>query len=399
MTTPSFHEQTGISILAWQPIIVAATSYTPRGVLVRDDLAQVIDGYSHVIQANGGWWSASISLSGSLLEMEDWFAEGLNRHIEVFNSAGVLVFAGFVNQVDLSAGTLSATRGPLMDIANRVSVTYTPILDATVTPPIKGAQTTTTIADDATSQGKYGIFEDVVDGGALLDDGTTDDAAQMRDTYLAEMKDPESGEDVNIGGGSATPSVTLSILGYVHRFQKWVFQDLTAATTTISTKIQNVINGDPNVLFSTDFTKIATNALLVSRYEDDNRMGWDVLQELVSFGDASDNRYTLGVYANQRITYAAIPTTAEYQHRIAGENVEVRTFTGDTLVEPWNVLPARWMFLPDFLTGRGLPTALRDDPRYVFIESVTYTAPSTVQIAGNKVGSINQLLAKKGMWG
>ena len=394
----SYSEQSGISIKVWKPTIVAATSYVPKGTLIPGEWAQVMSSYSHDIQANGGWWSASIVLNGELVDMEDWFAEGINRHVEVHNSANVLIFAGFVNQVDLSAGTLSATRGPLMDVVNRVSVTYTPIIDATTTPPIQGTQTTTTIAGDATSQGKYAILEDVVEGGALLDDGVTDDAAQLRDTYLQEFKDPESSEDLNLGGGGSVPSVTLSVLGYVHRFQKYVMQDVTAATTTITTKIQNAINADPNGLFSTDFSKIATNAFLTSRYEDDNRMAWDVMQELVSIGDVNNDRYTLGVYANQQVAYAVLPDSAAYKHRIADGNIEVLTFMGDAIVEPWDVLPARWIFLPDFLTGRSLPAALRDDPRYIFIESVRYTAPNALQISGNKVGTVAQMLAKKGMW-
>jgi hypothetical protein len=276
VTTPSYFEQSGISISAWKPSIVAGVSYAPKG------------------------WSASITLNGELVDMEGWFTDGLNRHIEVHNSALELIFAGFVNQVDLSAGTLSATRGPLLDIANRVSVTYTPILDATTTPPIRGTQTTTIIADDTTSQGRYGILEDVVEGGSLLDDGVTDDAAQLRDTYLQEFKDPESSENLNLGGGSTVPSVTLGILGYVHRFQKYVMQDTTAATTTISTKIENVINDDPNSLFSTDFSRIDTNAFLTSRYEDDNRMAWDVLQELVSIGDVNNCANHSGLQASHR---------------------------------------------------------------------------------------------------
>jgi len=64
------------------------------------------------------------------------------------------------------------------------------------------------------------------------------------------------------------------------------------------------------------------------------------------------------------------------------------------------VLPAHWIFFPDFLVGRTQPTTdLRTDKRYMFIESVRYSAPDTIQMTGSKVGRLAQLLAKKGMWG
>lgn len=398
MTTPSLHESTGLSISAFTPTIVIATpAYTPAGALLDDSLAQKITAYSHELMANGGWWSATILINGSLINMEDWFDKGLNRHIEVYNPALVKIFEGFVNVVRLSAGSLSATRGPLLDVANRISVTYTPILDPTATPPIMGTQTTTTIANDTDSQDKYAILEDVVSGGRLLDDGTTDEAAQLRDTTLEESKDPESTEDLSLGS-AAEPSVELEILGYVHRFSKYITQTLTAATVAINTKLEDVINDDPNGLFSTDFSRIDANAFLVSRYEDDDRMAWDVINSVVSIGDASDNRYTFGIYDNIQATYTAIPTTAEYQHRIAGPAMDIETFGTGAIVEPWDVLPARWIFLPDFLVGRNQPTSLRLDPRYILIESVRFTAPNEVQISGNKISKLPQLIAKQGMF-
>jgi len=396
MTTASWFQQTGLSISVWEPTIDTATPlYTPRGRLVTDTLSDILSSYQHEILADGGWWSASITISLSVQESEDWFEDGLNRYIEVYNPALALVWAGFVNQVTISAGTLAATRGPLLDIANRVSVVYSPILDATTAPPLEGSETTTTIADDATSQTAYGILEAVVSGGKLLDDGTTDDAAQLRDVYLEENKDPQTSEDLDFSSG-ATATVQLDLLGYVHRLGKWIYQDMTAATVQIDTKIALFPAADPNGLLSTDVSQIAANAALTSRYEDDNRMAMDVLNEDVSLGDVANNRYTLGLYADQRITYAATPTTAAYQHDILGQAMRVETYGNGATVDPWDVLPARWVFLYSFLPGRGQPAALRDDPRFLFIESVRFSAPSTVQISGQKVSRIPQMIARLG---
>lgn len=394
MTTPSTFKATGISIQVWQPSIDTTTPlYTPRGGLVFASLEDIVDTYNHEILADGGWWSASISMSLSIQESEDWFENGLNRHVEVYNPSFELIWAGFVNQVTISAGTLTAVRGPLLDITNRVLVVYTPILDATTAPPLEGSETVTALANDTASQASFGILEDVVSGGKLLDDGTTDDATQLRDVYITENKDPQTSEDLDFSSGG-TATVQLDLLGYVHRFSKWIYEDVTAATVQIDTKLQLVLAADPNGMFSTDYSQIGTNNALTSRYENDNRMAWDVLGEEVALGDVANNRYTLGVYGNERITYAATPTTPAYQHDILDQAMRVETYGDAATVDPWDVLPARWMFLYSFLPGRGQPAALRTDPRFLFIESVRFTAPNAVQVSGQKFSRIPQMLAR-----
>jgi len=394
VTTPSNFQATGISVQVWKPSIdTVVPLYTPRGSVVSASLEDRIDSYGHEILADGGWWSASITMSLPVQETEDWFENGLNRHVEVYNPSFVLVWAGFVNQVTISAGTLTAVRGPLLDVTNRVVVVYTPILDATTAPPLEGSETVTALTTDATSRAAFGILEDVVSGGKLLDDGTTDDATQLRDVYIAENKDPQTSEDLDFSSGG-TATVQLDLLGYVHRFSKWIYEDVTAATVQIDTKIGLVITADPNGMFSTDLSQIGTNAALTSRYENDNRMAWDVLGEEVSLGDVANNRYTLGVYSGQRVTYAATPTTATYQHDILDQSMRVETYGDAATVDPWDVLPARWMFLYSFLPGRGQPAALRSDPRFLFIESVRFSSPNAVQVSGQKFSRIPQMLAR-----
>jgi len=367
--------------------------YIPRGMLITDALAEYVSSYQHEIAANGGWTSATVSLTLSLSDAEIWFQSGINRHVEVYNPAQVVIWAGFVNQITMSIGTLQAIRGPLLDVANRVSVTYTPILDATTAPPLEGSNTTTTIANDATSQDLYGILEDVLSGGSLLDDGTTDDAAQMRDVYLQESRNPQTSEDINLSQ-SASVVVTLDLLGYIHRFSRYVYQDTTSATIQLDAKIQAVINGDPNGMFSTDFSRVDNNATLTSRYENTNRDALTILQECVSFGDATNARYTLGAYQGQQIVYAGPPTIAKYQHSILGGGIQIEDYYSHLAVAPWDILPAQWLFLTDFLLELGAAGTRQADPRFVFIESVRYSSPHNLQLNGQKVSSVPQLIAR-----
>lgn len=386
---PTHHQSLGLSVLAFRPTI---GSYTVRGTLYDNQIAPKMDSLSFEKHADGGWWSAQIVLNAQMTDAEAWFEEGLNLNIEIYNPSLVRIFRGFVNQIELSAGALSATRGPILDVANRVSVTYTPLLDATIAPPIYGTETTTVITEDTTSQGKYGIIEKVF--GAEPGRCLQTQAEQQRDTFLEELKDAKTSEDAGFSAQNVT-QIVLNILGYRHRLGTYVHQNTAAATVQIDTKIQQVLASDPNVLFSTDYSGIDANAFLVNQYENDNRIADDVIRDLVEIGGAAtNNRYLFGIYDEEKARYNAIPTTAAYQHRIADKYRRIEKFGSGELVRPWDIEPGQFLFFPDFLIGRTQPTSLRDDPRYLFIESVTFSTPYEIQINGAQLSTIPQLLAK-----
>ena len=277
---PIGDETKGLAIHAYQPTIDPGVSYTPTGRLISDTLGSEGTGYSHEITADDGWWSASLSLTGTVDEMESWFNDGLNRHIEIYNPDMEKIFEGFVNQITYSAGTLTADRGPLMDIANRVSVLYTPILSGTESPPITGTQTSTTIADNTVSQAKYGIIEKIFQAGQLYPDA----ADNLRDSYLADMAWPETSESIATGSTSE-PTISIQILGYVHRLNCYVVQDITAVSVQLSDsdgtgKMQLLLADDPNGLFSTDYSQMEDNGELVQRYENENRTAWTAIKQL-----------------------------------------------------------------------------------------------------------------------
>lgn len=404
MTTGYVHRTIGLSVSAYRPSIdVSGPSYTPDGVLLTDTLGLFLNGYSHVIQALGGYWSAQLTFTLSQPEMDDWFNSGLNRHIEIVGPETTLVWEGFVNQVTYSVGTHTAVTGPLLQAVNRASVIYTPILDATTTPPVVGVQQSTTVVDDNDSRALYGVLEAILSQGQLLDDGTTDMATQIRDTYLAENAWPPSTDDIGLGAASQ-PSITLDCLGYVHRLAHYIVQDTTAATVQISNnagtgKLQLALAADPNGMFSTNYDDMDNNAFLTSRYEGGNRAAWPLITELVGVGDVNDARYTFGIYDDRKATYAIAPTDVAYQHRIADANVRVQGYLGTQPVLPWLVRPARWTFKPDFLPGKEDEADRHRDPRFSFIENVNYTAPWDLRISSDKLGRFDQMIAKLAMQG
>jgi len=394
MMTPSLYEATGLSVSVFKPDIDAGTSYDPAGTLIEDRIGDWLSALSFEIAANGGYRSASISFQDQQVDVEDWIANGLGRHVEIHNPALVKIWEGFVNSYSASVGPLAVTGGPLLDIGNRVSVVYSPILDATADPPIVGVRQPTVIAEDSDSQDRYGIIEKVLSGGTCFDT----DAERYRDTFLVENALPVTGERLAVGRGQA-PTVTLECLGYAEWLRAYVYNDANTGTRALSDKITDVLGGDPNGLFSTDYSQIDTNAYLTTRQENDDAMAWDILQAVVALGDASDNRWLFGMYNDRRAEYYQAPTTVRYQHRLADPAQRIETYGSGALVRPWDVRAGEWVFLPDYLVGRTQATALRDDPRNVFVERVRYTAPYGVEIIGQKVGNLGQLAAKLGLGG
>jgi hypothetical protein len=382
----SWAEDIGLSVHAYTPLV--------RGGGWLSQYANILETYTHTIAANGGYMSATINMKMDEPSLDEWVYDGLARHIEAYNQAQQVVFEGFVNQLTATIGTLRVTRGPLLNIANRAWARYTP-LDTTANPPAKADETVTTAVQDATSQASYGIIELCLSAG----EATEVDAEQTRDTHLEEHKDPETTHDI---GEPADPSLQLEIVGYYEWLKAIYYQDVAASgTVTIGQKLQDVLTAARAVnawQVSADYTDMDANAVLSPNYENDDKTCKQVADELTAVGDAADNRYTFGLYASRKPYYKVMPTTCVYQHRVKDNGPRIFNMVGNE-IRPWDVLPARWVFLSDFLPGLGSVAELRKDIRYAFIEQVTYTAPYGIQLTGNKVDTSKQLVARLGLGG
>lgn len=348
------------------------------------------DSYSQTIEAIGGYNNAQFNVKDNQTDIEDWIANGLGRHIETFDEAQNKIWGGFVNKISANLGTLSVTRGSLLDIANRVSIIYSTIITS-VTPPLLGIRVQTTLANDTSSQTDFGIIEKILSSGGV----TATEADQIRDTFLAENKEPQTSQQINVPA-SQEISVTVECLGYIHLTKIFPYNSTSTGLQNLSTKMTNIFAASPTVTFNT--SGIVSNTTQVRAFENDDNIAWGLLKGLTAKGDASDNRYNLGVFADQKVLYETAPTTIAYQQRLSDPENRIETLSGERIF-PWNVLPGRWLFIPDFLIGQSQPSDLRLDPRAVFIESVTFTAPWGLRIVGGKADRLSQKLARLGLNG
>jgi len=389
MTTPSSPSNIGLNIALKSPL-VGTRNYPDM------KLTGITDSYNHVISAFGGFDTAEIVLSGNQLNVEELFDTGLVRHVQVHNQGLSLVWEGFVDEIELVIGGLTMTRGPVMGIANRVSAVYAddgsgpgPV------PPVIGARDVTAIADNTASQALYGIVEKVLSTGPR--DAT--EAEQERDTYLAENAYPATSQQLTLGQTGSKAQVTLRCKGYFNWLDAYVYNYVVdKLTTTVSTKLRRILAADTNAIFSTDYSGIETNAVATGGYEDDDMMAMALIKSAVALGGASYDRYLFGVYDNRKVIAETSSSNWEYQWRIADRSQNVYNRSG-AKVDPWDIKPGKWLFLPDFLSNRTQPTNLRLDPRMIFIESVSFDAPYGLTITGGKTDRLPQLLAELSLGG
>lgn len=391
MNVASFHEGEGLSVVVSDPLVWATRAS-------RGNVAPLLSSYGHESDTHCGYRAASFTIGDRLTQLEEWYARGLGRHVEVYGPGLGEVWEGFVNSVALNAGGLSAVRGPLVEVVNRAVVTYAP-LDITADPPATGPERETPGADDADSQTRYGIWETVFSAGSRYDGGTPPLPEQIRDTLIGDRREPETTEALNPGGGQE-PNVSIECLGYWAWLAAYVFNDATAGTRTITAKLETALAADPNGIISTDYDRLVANNALVAATERDNKTAWDVIQSLTASGDGTNyDRWTFGLYDGRVAHHAPMPSDTAYVHRLSDPAQRIETPSG-VEVARWDVRPARWLFIPDFLIGRVMPTTdIRRDPRYLFVESVRYTAPWGIEINGAKLASLPQLLAQQMLGG
>ena len=127
-TTPSFFRATGLRINVYRPgIDLGVPSYVPAGhPIAGPPLAEMVVNYMQTISAFGGYDSASITLAGDRVNIEDWLG-WLGYHLVVCDPDLDEVWAGFINSITAMEGGLSVVRGPLIDVGNRAEIVYSTV--------------------------------------------------------------------------------------------------------------------------------------------------------------------------------------------------------------------------------------------------------------------------------
>jgi len=393
-------ELAGLSISLYKQVWSGAAS---RVIPIRSALANKVSSYSHEIVADGGYWSCNFNLEATREEAEDWL-KLLAFHVEVYNEATDKIWEGFVDEVSISLGTFSVTRGPVLDIANKTDVSYqTPSYNFNAGIVVGGDQNISGTVEDSTSQGVYGVREKRLSAGTASDT----EGDQLNQTYMDDNKDPKVSQQVTVGGsGGGSISVEVNCKGYAHMLDNLPTDTAAAGTMNLTDKIMEVLASHPDSIFSTSTKDVTTNTTQVAQYYEADQVTMGIIKGMVALGDSSNNRYTWGIYNDLTMHYKAASTTKiSYEHRITDSGQRIIDSLAGSEVQPWNILPARNMIIADFLVGDSLTGestaafSLITDPRVMFIESVRYTAPYAVQLQGGRTDKISQQLERLSLGG
>ncbi len=377
--------QEGISV------VVKNSIFEDTVILVDDSLALRASGLSTTSQADGGYWSANVQFQASEAEVSDWISQGVGRDITFHNAAGVVVWNGIVNSVSADWGGLSLKSGDFLELANQVTVNYQAVTYNT-NPPVGGSKQTVTDAIDLDSQGRYGVQAEVVNAGA----GGVTDAEQYRDRFIAERAFPDTSVSFSLQN-SNSPSITIECVGYAQLLSRPLYGTSATGRVNASAKVSSLFALDPNGIFP-DTSAIDENTLQVPAFENGEKRLFEVLQSTTALGDASFNRWISGIgairkpyyrEAVQEVTYTYL--LADTEPRIEGKN---RSY-----VFPWDVQAGKWMFLSGVLENLPTMDDFSKDPRYIFIEDVSWSAVWGLDINGGRVFKSSQILAQMGLGG
>lgn len=355
------------------------------------ELAAQIESYEHRTERIGGYSVATIRVNERQSVLEEWYETGLGRRIVTYSPDGRVIWEGFVNTIELNMGGLSVSIGPMLSIANRVKLVYS-YIDTTGGEALTGLRLQTEWLSDTTSQARYGILSKVLSSG-----GTTPTLADVLvNEYLRETSQPQTTQEE---GTSNDSYMVLGCLGYVHMLETYFYNNLNTGVQNLSTKLASVLSNEPNNFISHDFGRIETNTLQEPTYENNDNLAWSVVKGLVAKGGNDDRNRSFGIYKDRRPIYETTPNEIGY-YQMLGDPRRRITLSGGQVIDPWDVQPGKWLFVPDLLVGRVQSTTeLAQDPRARYIESVIFRAPYEVTLPGAKVRRLDQRLARLGLAG
>lgn len=281
----------GFSLVAYGPI--------NSGLAQVGDITNKVSKWRRSTALTGGPWRGTFRLDGAKEELEDWFYNGIGRHIEE-HSHGMLTWSGFVWEVDYVQPAkftwfTSNKRGrrqrfSMESLANEVKSVYT---DPSTDPPTTGE---TSWQADTKSKGYWGtkqqILYETLDAASALNRATD---------YLAQNALPFQ-EIVGIENNAPEAYIEVTVAGYVNTAQwRYVTTD-NGNQDDISDWIQAIFDTDINNTFLTPGT-VASNLNDVYRYLPNYRKSWEVLEDLVTLRGPADERYYFEVTPERVINY------------------------------------------------------------------------------------------------
>lgn len=328
--------------------------------------------YKHTITAMGGFDTASCDIAvRSQTEGQDFLNNYLGCFVKCYaDNPAEPIWEGLINRITFNSGDTSFTIG-LDKMSNRVTVQYA---NDSVSANGAGTNSTTTTANNTTSQGIYGIKQTQQDFGYNRN-GNAASPNALRDTILANQAFPQT--SITQGGGN-TNLVTLELIGIFHTLEWETVNYVSTATTNVDVLITATILpalGNGTTFFdNTDFSQIATRATATTGTQR-SQTYWEFIMKAAELGDAS-HYWIAGITPTDPVKgtrvlyYKQVNGSTLYTAR-QRDGLRIRNLYGQ-LIPPWTVRPDNTVFVSDVLVGYN--TAIQVDPRQTYIFTINYDA-------------------------
>jgi hypothetical protein len=270
------------------------------------NLDGIASGWSRDTGWEGGPWRGSFRLDGSPEELEDWFYNGLGRHIEEI-SEGMVTWTGLVWEVDIvQPSKLSwlteypgwlihapakgrRQRRTLEEVFNKVRVQYT---DPSTDPATTGE---TAWQEDELSQDQWGAKEEILYEN--MDSTTALNRAQEFLDRAATAVPFMVGLEENV----TDTYVEVTVVGYVATGQYSFVTTASGGKDDISDWVDAILGADIGPFLTKGV--VDSNSAQIYKYLSNARRGWEVLEDLVTLRDDSGNRFQLVVTPDRVVNY------------------------------------------------------------------------------------------------
>lgn len=328
----------------------------------------IVYDYRHSINANGGFDTASFDVAlWSVNDMQMFLDRYIGNRISiVVDNPAEPIWEGFINRMTFNSGGAEHTIS-LDQMANRIRTLYSQTSGDTTA-------TQSAVSNNTTSQGLFGIKQEQIDLGTMVN-GTG--ATIARDTQLAQRAYPKT--SVTPGGGSGG-LVHVECLGFYHTLTWESYYQSTTANVQLGNFVDTLIGATVNgttFFDNTDLGDTAANTQTINQIAVKGDTIWDMLKKVQEMGDTSTYfvvgigpaRFSASGVGTRRAYYRQASTAVTYT-ALQSDGLRVRNLYGQ-LVDPWKVRPDTGIRIADMLVGWD---GTGDNPTETYIMKIDYDA-------------------------
>ena len=299
--------------------------------------------YNHETLSIGGYRNANIIFVSNVVDAENWFYNGVGRHIEVHSRLGNIVWEGVVNEVSFNVGGRKIKVGPLLKVSNNIRIGWQYPNYGIVGEPDSGKYEETDWKENEISQARYGVLDEFVSGGS----SEYNPIIALQASLLDKLSEPGVSESIS-DGSDPTASVTLSCIGYSRLLEKQVYNNEWVSGQSlidISQKLNTMLDENRFFVGGRTLTRdIQPIGIDVAPEDESNRTVWSIVTDHIAKSSIVDS-IIFGVFAGITIVLSSNDGWRDYK-RSSGKSQILDI--NNSKVENSEVLPGGTMLMVDF---------------------------------------------------